>query len=465
MDFPKRKVRALPNPPHWTRALGVGVVIMGLAMGTGELVLWPHLVVKHGLGLLWLALLGLLAQVVINHEVARGEVATGESFFTQSARVLKYSPWFWLPAALVLYVWPGWASALGTILQTLFGAGSSTVWAWVALGLVLLLTFSGRVAYKLLERTLKIIVPLFFLLLIVISFYNLSGPVLTEALAGLWPSSVPGDVNINTLLGAIVFAGAGGMLNLCVSLWYRDKDFGMGAFASNITNPITGKPQAVDPVGAQVEVNSSTELMKWRGWMRFVKVDQGVIFGLLGFITLFLLAVNAYAVLKPQGSVPEGTSVAVAQASIFAEQWGSTGFYLYLVMAFLMLFSVMWTVIDAVSRIVSDILATGSKYGPLSGLLARLEKVGVHKLYYGVVTLVVLVGAVLLPLKQPLPWLVTAGVLGGLSMFLYTPFLLYLNNKHLPKALRPSWGINVLMVLITVFYGYFTYRILAGYLA
>ncbi len=465
MDFPQRPIRALPNPPRWTKALGVGVVIMGLAMGTGELVLWPHLVVKHGLGLLWLALLGLLAQVVINHEVARAEVATGESFFTQSARVLKYSPLFWLPAALVLYVWPGWASALGTILQTLFGVGSSIMWAWVALALVLLLTFSGRVAYKLLEGALKIIVPLFFLLLIVISFYNISGSVLKEALLGLWPSGLPAEVNMNTLLGAIVFAGAGGMLNLCVSLWYRDKDFGMGAYAVNITNPITGKPQAVDPVGAQVEVHSSTELMKWKGWMRFVKVDQGIIFGLLGFITLFLLAVNAYAVLKPQGIIPEGTSVAVAQASIFAEQWGSVGFYLYLVMAFLMLFSVMWTVVDAVSRIVSDILATGSKYGPLSGLLARLEKVGVHKLYYSTVTVVVLVGAVLLPLRQPLPWLVTAGVLGGLSMFLYTPFLLYINNRHLPKALRPSWGINVLMVLITVFYGYFTYRILLGYLA
>jgi hypothetical protein len=339
------------------------------------------------------------------------------------------------------------------------------VWAWVSLGLVLILTFSGRVAYKLLESVLKLTVPLFFILLVVISFYNLSGSILIKALESLWPSSIPSGVDINTLLGAIVFAGAGGMLNLCVSLWYRDKDFGMGALAANITNPITGKPQAVSPIGASFDVDNPVELKKWQGWMRFVLVDQGLIFGLLGFVTLFLLAVNAYAVLTPQGLVPEGTNVAVAQAKIFSQAGGRLGFYVYLVMAFLMLFSVMWTVIDAVSRIVSDILATAEKYGKFKKLVRPFAGLGVHKLYYGVVTFVVIVGAVLLPLRQPLPWLVTAGVLGGLSMFLYTPLLLYINNWRLPKVLRPGIFINVLLVLITIFYGYFTYRIILSYLA
>lgn len=278
MEFPKLPIKSLPAAPSWKQALGVGVVIMGLAMGTGELVLWPHLVVKHGLSLLWLAMLGLLAQVVLNHEVARGEVATGESFFTQSARALKYSPLLWLPAALVLYIWPGWASTLGTILQNLFGFGRATYWAWASLGLVIVLTLSGKVAYRMLEGTLKVVVPLFFVLLVTISFFNLSGAVLWEAVRGLVPSSIPEGVSINTLLGAIVFAGAGGMLNLCVSLWYRDKDFGMGAYVENITNPITGKPQAHDPIGAEIAVDNQQELSKFKAWMRFVKVDQVLIF-------------------------------------------------------------------------------------------------------------------------------------------------------------------------------------------
>jgi hypothetical protein len=77
---------------------------MGLAIGTGELILWPHLITNHGLTLLWLALLGITAQFFINREVARHEVATGESFFTSAARAIRFSVFFWLFTAIILYI-------------------------------------------------------------------------------------------------------------------------------------------------------------------------------------------------------------------------------------------------------------------------------------------------------------------------------------------------------------------------
>ena len=42
--YPALETRDLPEPKHWSKAVGVGIVVMGLAMGTGELILWPHLV-------------------------------------------------------------------------------------------------------------------------------------------------------------------------------------------------------------------------------------------------------------------------------------------------------------------------------------------------------------------------------------------------------------------------------------
>ena len=227
--YPPLEIRELPEPPPLKQAIGVGIVVMGLAIGTGELILWPHLITKHGLSLLWLALVGIGFQFVLNHEIARHQVATGEGFFTSSARVLKFSVYFWLVAAILLYIWPGWASALGTTLKALFGFGSHYMWSLATLGLVLALTFSGRIAYVLLERTLKILVPLFFILLLTISFVNLTPSDVLAALKGTVAfGQIPDGVDINVLLGAIVFAGAGGMLNLAVSLWYRDKQVGMG---------------------------------------------------------------------------------------------------------------------------------------------------------------------------------------------------------------------------------------------
>jgi len=463
-SYPPLEKRDLPTPPSWKNALGVGVVLVGLAIGTGELILWPHIIVKYGLGLLWLALLGITFQYFINQEVARHALATGESFFTTSSRVIKWLAVFWLVSAVLLYIWPGWASTIGTILKELLGFGGHLMWSWVALGMVLILTFSGRVVYSMLEKSLKITVPAFFLMLVAISFSNLNLSNIKEALAGVVNfGGIPAGIDINVLLGAVVFAGAGGMLNLCVSLWYRDKQAGMGKYVGRIVNPITGRPEAVPARGYTFDTTPQN-LERWKGWMRYVRIDQGIIFWLLGFITLFLLSANAYFVLTPLGIVPEGLNIVVAQAHIFGENWGVLGFKLFLTMAFLMLFSVMWVVIDALARMVGDILYTNSRVGPFKKYLSTFENVSINHFYYIIVTAVVIIGAVLLPLHPPLTLLVISAVLGGLTMAVYTPLLIYINNTRLPKPLRPGIFTNIMMVLGSLFFIFFAARIVAEHL-
>lgn len=447
--------RELPQPPHWRKAIGVGVVVMGLAIGTGELVLWPHLVTKHGLDILWAALLGISFQYFINQEVARHAIATGESFFTSSSRVLSWFAPFWLLSAALLYIWPGWANAIGTTLAELIGFGDYLAWAWFSLLLVLIFSFTGKVAYRVLEGSLKIIIPVFFILLLVASFLNLSWENVRQAFAGITRFGFfPEGINMTTLLGAIVFAGAGGLLNLCISLWYRDKQVGMGKHAGRIINPITGRDEAVSFTGFSFPLTSEN-LARWKKWMHFVRVDQGLIFWFLGFITLVLLSVNAYATLTPKGLIPEGTAVAVVQAHIFGDQWGTFGFNLFLVMAFLMLFSVMWTVIDAFTRIVSDVLYVNSRIGPFEKYLKWFRNISVHKMYYGSILVIVLLSAILVPIGQPLVLLTISAVLGGATMAIYIPVLIYLNNYKLPKALRPGWFTNIAMTAAGVFYIYF----------
>jgi len=453
--WPALETRELPSAPGWRHAVGVGIVVMGMAMGTGELILWPHLVTKFGLGILWLALVGLGLQYFINQEIARHTAATGESFFTASARLFGFLPPFWILAAILLYIWPGWASALGTILAQLFGFGSHIAWGWASLALALAVTFLGRTAYHVLERALKIIVPLFLLLLLIVSFHNLNLAVLKEAFFGLTNIGyIPEAVDMNVLLGAIVFAGAGGMLNLCVSLWYRDKGLGMAHYAGRIANPVTGKPEAVAVTGYRFNITEDS-LSRWRGWMRYILIDQGLIFFTLGVLSLVLLSVNAYVVLTPLGIVPEGTRVAVAQSEIFAQEWGVIGEKLYLVMAYLMLFSVMWTVIDALTRIISDIVHTNTRVGPFAERFHWLEYISVHHLYYGLIVLVVFIQAILLPFNQPLSFLVLSSSLGGITMALYTPMLLYMNKRTLPRELRPGILPTIALITATIFYAFF----------
>ncbi len=459
-SYGKFITRELPSPPHWSKALGVGIVVMGLAIGTGELILWPHLIAKHGLSLLWAALVGITFQYFINQEVARHALATGESFFTSSSRVVGWLPPFWLGSAVLLYIWPGWAAALGTTLKELFGFGHYLGWATASLALILILTFTGRAAYTVLERTLKIVVPVFFVLLVITSFLTLSFSDIQEAFSGLLNfGHFPEDIDMSVLLGAIVFAGAGGLLNLCVSLWYRDKQIGMGAYAGRILNPITGKTVSASFEGYRFEPTEEN-LSRWKKWMSFVRIDQGVIFWFLGLITLVLLSLNAYVVLTPLGLVPEGLQVAVVQAEIFGANWGRFGFDLFLVMAFLMLFSVMWTVVDAFTRIVSDILYVNARTGPFYSRLSWLSRVPLSTLYYTLIVGIVLASTLLLSFEQPLVLLTTSAVLGGLTMAVYTPMLLYLNNRRLPKEVRPGFFSNAMLVLASLFYISFSAYIL-----
>lgn len=464
MDFiPALKDKELPKAPSLKKALGVGLVVMGMAIGTGELIMWPHLITKYGLGLLWAALVGIGMQYFINQEVARHSLATGESFFTSTSRIFKWFAPFWLLSALLLYIWPGWASAMGTTLTELFGFGNYMIWAWISLGLVLVLTFTGRIAYVMLERSLKIIVPLFIILLLGVSFLNLDFEVIKMGLLGLvnfgW---IPEGIDLNVFLGAIVFAGAGGMLNLCVSLWYRDKQAGMGKYIGRITNPITGKAEAVSATGYKFKINKQN-LQNWKEWMKFVRVDQGIIFFGLGLFTLVLLSLNAFAVLNPLGLVPEGLEVAVVQAHIFGDYFGAVGFKIFLVMAFLMIFAVMWTVFDAATRIISDIVYVNSRVGGFKEYLKFLTKLSQSHLYYIIITLFVGAGAILIPMQQPLTFLVISSVFGGLTMAIYTPILIYINNFRLPKELRPGIITNVAMFFTFIFYSVFTVLIALSY--
>ena len=80
-----------------------------------------------------------------------------------------------------------------------------------------------------------------------------------------------------------------------------------------------------------------------------------------------------------------------------------------------------------------------------------------------IITIVIL-SAILLPLKQPLILLTISAVLGGIIMSIYIPILIYMNNFRLQKPLRPGWFVNLFMIAAGIFYAYFSIRIILVYL-
>src|SRR3990167_6521526 len=152
------KINKLPSPPRSIlQLLGPSFVLIGLGLGTGELILWPYLVANWGLGIIWGAALGITLQFFLNMEIERYALVNGESIFVGFARLFKKLPYWFIASTLIAWSWPGFAAGAAEVLKP-FGIEHTE---YVAIGMLvlvgLILTF-GPVLYKTVETFQKALV-------------------------------------------------------------------------------------------------------------------------------------------------------------------------------------------------------------------------------------------------------------------------------------------------------------------
>src|SRR5215208_873871 len=103
-----------PRGLEWFSAIGPGVIVLGASIGSGEFLLGPAAFVKYGLSLLWIVGVASLLQTLLNVELMRYTLATGEPVLTGFMRTRPHST-FWAWFYSILYFlqmgWPGWAGA------------------------------------------------------------------------------------------------------------------------------------------------------------------------------------------------------------------------------------------------------------------------------------------------------------------------------------------------------------------
>ncbi len=67
--FNDHGVGEMPEAPSFRKILGPSFILLGLGLGSGELILWPYLTSNFGMGIIWGAVLGVTLQFVINMEI------------------------------------------------------------------------------------------------------------------------------------------------------------------------------------------------------------------------------------------------------------------------------------------------------------------------------------------------------------------------------------------------------------
>src|SRR5687767_12926259 len=83
--------------------IGPGVILLGSAIGSGEWLLGPAVLVKYGLALLWVSSVAIFLQTVLNTELVRYTLYTGEPAVIGFMRTKPHAR-FWALIYAFLYL-------------------------------------------------------------------------------------------------------------------------------------------------------------------------------------------------------------------------------------------------------------------------------------------------------------------------------------------------------------------------
>jgi hypothetical protein len=461
----------MPAPPTpkglaWIGTVGPGVIVLGASIGSGEFLLGPAAFVQYGLALLWVTGVAVFLQTVLNMEFMRYTLATGEPAVTGFMRTGPGSTfWAWTYALLYFLQvgWPGWAgAAAGAIFFLAFGslAGPENEAAVYAIGVA---TFLGCVAILLIgrriERTLEI---LNWILVLVVLFGMLTLALMLVAPA-TWVAGIVGFLGFDTRTGSFSFlpagadffligafaaySGAGGVINITLSNWARDKGYGMSRHAGYIPAAVGGQKVNLAHTGFRFAPTAEA-LERWRGWWRIVRADQwGVYF--TGAILGMLIPAVLYVTALPAGADIRGLGIAAALADSLRDRGGPLVGLTVATLGAWILFKTQLDILEGSTRAVTDILWTGSRR-----LRAR-PGMDVRVVYYGVLGVSVVWGIIALRFTQPIVLLQLGANMAGIVFIVSSLHILYVNTTLLAPEIRPPMWRRAALVGTAVFYGAF----------
>jgi hypothetical protein len=463
-------------PGRFWKLVGPGAVLLGLSIGAGELIIWPSVAGRFGVTMIWAAGAGILLQLVINLEIARYTLATGETAYTGFARLWRGSAYVFILFTIAGWLLPGWARSCGEALRALtLGAqatpaegGPDWLWTTFSFAVVAAMLFGPRLVYRSVERWTELMVGVALVGLLVLAGW-LGTP-------GLWKELGSGIVNLGykepevgypEFLSWVVFAGAGGTANLFFCFYLRDKSLGMGGRMPPLTNILRDRESRDSLTGYRFP-ESGRSAIEWRRWWAHIVKDQVLFFWFLNSLTIMLFIFGALAVLRPltvegivqwegQRAFYEGKEIGLlALHGLALGRIHPLLTTVYLLVAVATLLSTQLTLVDGVSRSLSDIVHTNFEWG-------RARPLGLW--YAACAGVWMLLGCLLTYFLETSTraqsFLFVTGFSGGLAMAVYCPLLLWLNRRFLPASARPSVAMTGLMAVASLFYlGYAVYSLL-----
>jgi hypothetical protein len=485
-ELPPWEVGELPAPPPYSfrngiRVAGAGAIILGLSIGSGEWLIGPAVTAQFTASLLWVATASILLQWVFNEECCRYTLYTGEPILSGIMRTkpgAAFWGWFWSILGFIQLGWPGWAASAATaiVAAIIVGVpgpeheGTVKLFGYLTFFASLALLLLGEKVEKALERAewfmvVWIVAALLFLGLFFTSFQTWATVITGFFAGGLYfirnPQSgqlmglIPAGADWFVLAGFAAYAGAGGLGNMTITNWVRDKGMGMAATVGYIPAAVGGHKVELAASGKIFEPTAEN-VSRFKGWWKYIRFDQGWVWTTGCFLGMGLPALLTVQFITP-GTQVGGMAVAVRQAEGIGAAFGglhTTGglllFYLTLLTGFWILYSTQLGIMDLLPRTVTDILWTSNPG------VRRWAKGDVRKIYYSVLVVFIVWGCIAINIAQPFILILLGAFVAGLMMAIYGVQVWYVNRKFLPPEIQaPAWR-QWTLLLFSAFFGFFT---------
>ncbi len=447
------------------RTIGPGAILLAAAIGGGEWIIGPLATIKYGRGILWIATVGIVLQTIFNLEAARYTMYTGEPIITGIMRLRpgsRFWAWFYILIGVAQLATPALAKGCAVVLFAAFvgrisGDGDDFAVNAIGIGVILFavaLLMSGKHIEKVLERlSWAMIVFIFtFLTLVNVLFVPVDDWVQT-ARGFLVVQGLPDGVDLVLLATFAATAGSGGLGNLAISNWFRDKGFAMGSRVGAIGNVLAGDHTGLKSVGVTFPITDDN-MRRWRTWWRYAVLDQTALWGLGCFLGMYLNVNLAVSIIPPDAVVSKSMAGAGAfQAQYMADKLWQGFWLLTLINGFWILFSTHLGNTDVLIRTVSDICWSAFPN-------VRRRPIGV--LYATLLAGLTVWAVIAVHLGSVIDLFMILGIVANPILAIAAVQILRVNTRFLPKEVRPPLWRQIGLVLCAIAYGSMTVALIYG---
>lgn len=418
--------------------LGPGFILSASIVGSGELIATTTLGAQAGFITFWVIIVSCLVKVAVQVEFGKHTILTGETAMTAFNQLpgpkfgkANWTVWsfFILLATKILQV-GGVLGGVAITLNIFLPGVDITVWAFLIAIAVALLIFQGY--YKFIEGFSLVMIGLFTIMTFV-SLYFLKYTEFAISWADIQSGltlSLPATA-VGVAIGAFGITGVGGDEIIAYNYWCLEK-----GYAS-----YTG-PKSADPEWEK----------RARGWIEVMKLDAVVAMVFYTLVTAAFYILGA-AVLHSQGEVPAGFAMIETLSGLYTETLGEGARTVFMLGAFIVLFSTLFAALAAWTRAFTDV------FGTIGWIDFKDIKQRRKSIAYLAWIIPFLWAGIFVFIKMPVQMVIIGGIITSIILFIVIFATYQFRYKRLDSKFKPrvvydvALWVSIIVIILVGLYG------------